>query len=113
MAIKKVSYGYSGTITNHEQQLQALEYIEKGIEVFILSSRDTPEGMYLIADHLGIPHENVFATGDNDKKIQQIEELEVDIHYDTNPYVIENLGDKAVTVEPAKMTNVDIRYIAV
>jgi len=111
MPVTKVSYGYSGCITNHKQQLQAKEYLKEGVEIFILSSREEPEGMLLIADYLGIPHDNVFATGDNDVKIEKIRELRVDVHYDTNPYVIDALGDTAEEVIPAETQNINVKIL--
>jgi len=108
MAVTRVSYGYSGTITNHEQQEQAKKYIKKGVEVFILSSRDDNSPLLLIADHLGLSHDNIFATGDNDVKIQKIIDLQTDIHYDTNPYVLEGVGNIAEEVTPAEMKNIEV-----
>jgi len=111
MPITRVSYGYSGCITNHKQQLQAQEYIKDGVEVFILSSRDDITPLELTADLLGVSHDNIFATGDVDVKIQKIIDLKTDIHYDTNPYVLDGVGNIGEEVIPAEMKTLDVKYI--
>jgi hypothetical protein len=66
--------------------------IEKGAVVYIISARDSKDGMLAVADELGIPHDRVFATGSNKAKVEKILELGISKHYDNNQDVIDELG---------------------
>ncbi len=92
LAVDKVSFDYDGTLSTDAGKEIAKEKIAKGIEVYIISARDNAESMYATADELGIPHENVYATGSNEAKIAKIKELNVNRHYDNNQDVIDAIG---------------------
>lgn len=88
----KISFDYDNTLTQLKVQILAMELIDRGDEVYIISARQHVEPIYRMADKLGIPHSRVFAVGSNPNKIKKIEDLDIQRHYDDNPKVIEELG---------------------
>ena len=89
---QNVSFDYDDTLNTPRGRGLALHELQSGSNVYIISARGNKEGMYPIADELGIPHSKVFATGSNKAKIQKIKDLRIDKHYDNNEDVIDSLG---------------------
>ena len=89
---QNVSFDYDDTLNTPRGRGLALHELQSGSNVYIISARGNKEGMYPIADELGIPHSKVFATGSNRAKIQKIKDLRIDKHYDNNEDVINSLG---------------------
>ena len=89
---QNVSFDYDDTLNTPRGRGLALHELQSGSNVYIISARNNKEGMYPIADELGIPHSKVFATGSNKAKIQKIKDLRIDKHYDNNEDVINSLG---------------------
>lgn len=89
---QNVSFDYDDTLNTPRGRGLALHELQSGSNVYIISARANKEGMYPIADELGIPHSKVFATGSNKAKIQKIKDLRIDKHYDNNEDVIDSLG---------------------
>ena len=89
---QNVSFDYDDTLNTPRGRGLALHELQSGSNVYIISARGNKEGMYPIADELGIPYSKVFATGSNKAKIQKIKDLRIDKHYDNNEDVIDSLG---------------------
>jgi hypothetical protein len=87
----KISFDFDGTLTQPKVRERAQRLIEQGNTVYIISARSDKEGMYEIADSLGIPHDMVFATGSNQDKVAKILSLGINTHYDNNIEVISKL----------------------
>lgn len=112
---QKVSFDYDDTLNTPRGRGLALYELQSGSDVYIISARGNKEGMYPIADELGIPHSKVFATGSNRAKLQKIKDLRITKHYDNNEDVISQLGrvgiqfmcpclDEFVIIEPLNVT---------
>ena len=93
---QNVSFDYDDTLNTPRGRGLALHELQSGSNVYIISARGNKEGMYPIADELGIPHSKVFATGSNRAKIQKIKDLRIDKHYDNNEDVIDSLGSVGI-----------------
>jgi hydroxymethylpyrimidine pyrophosphatase-like HAD family hydrolase len=93
LAAAKVSFDYDGTLTKASAIRKAMELVEKGITVYIISARDSKEGMLKIARRVGIPESRVYATGSNEAKVEKVRELGISTHYDNNADVIKELGN--------------------
>jgi|688.fasta_scaffold12100_3 hypothetical protein len=89
---EKVSFDYDDTLNTPKGRGLAMGEIRSGSEVYIISARGSKEGIYPIADELGIPHDRIFATGSNRLKVQKVKNLRIDRHYDNNEDVIDELG---------------------
>lgn len=88
---QKVSFDYDGTLSTERGKKRAEALISNGAVVYIISARESADGMYGTADKLGIPHSRVYATGSNEAKIQKVKDLNIAIHYDNNTDVINSL----------------------
>jgi hypothetical protein len=91
-ASEKISFDYDGTLSTAEGKAKAKEYIDKGADVYIVSARNSKDGMFAVADELGISHSNVYAMGSNEAKIAKIIELSISKHYDNNQDVVDSIG---------------------
>jgi soluble P-type ATPase len=91
LAITKVSFDYDETLTTAKMMKKAKELIATGINVYIISARHRAVPMFSRADELGIPKGRIYATGSNKAKVEKILELDIDVHYDNNPDIIEAL----------------------
>ena len=98
LAAEKVSFDYDETLTTSKGMKLAINYIERGVDVYIISARQEKDGMLARAKRLGIPESRIYATGSNKAKIEKIKELEITIHYDNNTDVINELGDIGRTI---------------
>jgi hypothetical protein len=88
-----ISFDYDGTLSTKKGKELAANYIKENKAVYIVSARNSKEGMIAVADKLGIPHDRIFATGSNQEKIKKVKELGT-IHYDNNIDVIKELKNK-------------------
>lgn len=89
----KVSFDYDGTLSIDKGKELARRKISEGKTVYIISARDSKEGMLSVAEDLGIPASRVYATGSNTEKIAKIIELNIGTHYDNNEDVIKEINN--------------------
>lgn len=88
----KVSFDYDDTLSTAKGKELAQKEIDNGSTVYIISARDSKDGMLSTAKELGIPESRVYATGSNENKIAKVKELNITRHYDNNQDVIDALG---------------------
>ena len=88
----KVSFDYDDTLSTDRGKALAQDELNSGSTLYIISARQDAEGMYSVADELGIPHSRVYAMGSNSNKIEKIKSLGITRHYDNNADVIKELG---------------------
>lgn len=91
-AATKISIDYDDTLSTSRGKELAKRLIAEGDVVYIISARDSKDGMLSVAKDLGIPESRVYATGSNEAKIQKIKDLGISKHYDNNPDVVKALG---------------------
>jgi hypothetical protein len=91
-AAEKVSYDYDGVLSTDKGKAAAERDIKSGKIVYVISARQSVEGMLSTASTLGIPKGRVYATGSNKAKVEKIKSLGVKVHKDNNPDVIKELG---------------------
>jgi hypothetical protein len=89
---QKVSFDYDDTLNTARGRGLAMGEIRSGSDVYIISARGSKQGIYPLADELGIPHSKIFATGSNQMKVKKIKSLGITRHYDNNKDVIKQLG---------------------
>jgi len=89
--LAKVSFDYDETLSTARGKELAKRAIDNGDEVYIISARQSKEGMLTVADELGIPHDRVFATGSNRAKVAKVKSLGIKNHYDNNSDVVKDL----------------------
>jgi len=87
----RISFDYDNTITQIRLQLLAMQLIEDGNDVYIISARHDDYALLKMADKLGIARNRIFATGSNAAKVEKVKELKITRHYDDNRNVIEAL----------------------
>lgn len=88
----KVSIDYDETLSTERGKELAKRLIDEGKTIYIISARDSKDGMLSTAKELGIPESRVFATGSNKAKIEKVTSLDISKHYDNNSDVIKELG---------------------
>ena len=88
----KVSFDYDDTLSTAHGKELAQQEIESGSTVYIISARNSKEGMLSVANDLGIAESRVYATGSNSAKVDKIKELGITKHYDNNQDVIDAIG---------------------
>lgn len=88
----KVSFDFDDTLNTVKGKELAKKEIESGSTVYIISARDSKDGILQLATELGIQSNRVYATGSNDNKVAKIKELGIVRHYDNNQDVIDMLG---------------------
>ena len=91
MAVKKISFDFDKTLNTKEGKVLAKQLGESGAQLYIISARDNKEGMFDVADQVGIPHFRIYALGNNEVKIFKVKDLGINTHYDNNPDVIKQL----------------------
>jgi hypothetical protein len=91
-AAEKVSYDYDGVLSTDEGKAAAERGVKAGKVVYIISARQSVDGMLSTASTLGIPKGRVYATGSNKAKVEKIKSLGVKVHKDNNPDVIKELS---------------------
>ena len=94
----RVSFDYDGVVTTSSMKQKIRTLIEAGIDVYIISARDSRLDIMNTASLLGVKSSNVFATGSNSEKINTIKRLRIGKHYDNNPNVIKELPGIGVLV---------------
>jgi hypothetical protein len=92
---EKISFDYDGVLSTDAGKQKAMDEIEEGSTVYIISARSDKEGMLGTAKKLGIPASRVFATGSNKAKVQKIKDLGIEKHYDNNQDVINAVNEFA------------------
>ena len=111
----KVSIDYDDTLSTAKGKELAKRLIKEGNTIYIISARHSAQGMYKVADELGIPHSRVYATGSNNQKIDKVKELGIEKHYDNNGDVVKqlkNVGQKFLVNEKFDITNEEQRIIS-
>ena len=93
LAGEKVSFDFDDTLSTQKGLDLALEWKDKGADVYIISAREQKDGMLARANKAGILFSRVYATGSNEAKVKKVKDLEITIHYDNNPDVIKELGE--------------------
>ena len=91
-AAEKVSYDYDGVLSTDKGKAQADRDVKAGKVVYIISARQSVDGMLSTASKLGIPTSRVYATGSNKAKVEKVKSLGIKVHKDNNPDVIKELG---------------------
>lgn len=91
LAATKVSFDFDGTLTKAKVKQKALDLISKGVDVYIISARNSTDGILPTAKKLGIPESRVYATGSNKAKVEKVKELGISTHYDNNIDVVKEL----------------------
>ena len=85
LAAQKVSLDYDGVLSTQRGKILLKKLLTEGVDVYVISSRSNEINVE------GVPPSRVFATGSNKAKIEKIKELGIEIHYDDNPNVVEEL----------------------
>ena len=88
---KKISFDYDDVFSTKKGFDMAVNEKTKGNLVYLISARSSKFNMTERATEAGIPLSRVYATGSNKAKIEKIKELGIDIHYDNNSDVINQL----------------------
>lgn len=106
-ANEKISFDFDDTLNTERGKELAKKKISEGYSVYIISARDNAEGMFKIADELGVPHSRVFATGSNRNKVEKVKQLGIETHYDNNQDVVDDLEGiaKKFVAEPESGEN--------
>lgn len=91
-AAEKISYDYDDVLSTDEGKAAADKDVKAGKVVYIISARQSVDGMLSTASRLGIPKGRVYATGSNKAKVEKIKSLGIKIHKDNNPDVIKELS---------------------
>ena len=91
LSTMKVSFDFDGVLTTSKGIRKAMDLVEKGVIVYVISARREADGILKIAKKIGIPENRVHATGSNQKKIWLIQALNITTHYDNNIEVVRAL----------------------
>ena len=91
LAAAKISFDYDDTFSTQKGFDKAMSLIEDGADVYIISARGEKDGMLARANKAGIPDSRVYATGSNQDKVAKVKELGIEIHYDNNKDVVNQL----------------------
>ena len=81
---ERVSFDFDGTLSTRLGRELARRELKSGSTVYVISARNSKAGMLNVTDALGIPSENVFATGSNLAKVEKIKQLKITKHFDNN-----------------------------
>lgn len=89
----KISFDFDDTLSTSKGQALAKQFIDEGKTVYIITARQRrmSEGVYEIADELGIPHTRIYFTNGADKW-ETIKRLGIGIHYDNNKEQIDKIN---------------------
>ena len=91
-AAEKVSYDYDDVLSTDKGKAQAESDVRAGKVVYIISARQSVDGMLSTVSKLGIPKGRVYATGSNKAKVEKVKSLGIKVHKDNNPDVIKELS---------------------
>lgn len=81
---ERVSFDFDGTLSTRLGRELARRELKSGSTVYVISARNSKDGMLDVTEALGIPAENVFAMGSNLAKVEKIKQLKIQKHYDNN-----------------------------
>jgi len=88
---QKISFDYDGTLSTKKGTKLAKDLIVNN-SVYIISARSSKTGMIDKAREIGIPFNHIYAMGSNEAKIDKIKALKIQMHYDNNNDVLNQLG---------------------
>lgn len=91
LATQRVSFDYDGVLTTVLGKEKLSNEINKGNDVYIISSRSNKVDLITFASRWGIPLTKVFATGSLKGKLDKIKELRIMKHFDNNEDIINSL----------------------
>lgn len=92
MASKKVSFDYDETLSTARGKERLYKHYSDGDTIYVISARDNQSNLEdLVKNIEGVNLLRVYATGSNKNKIEKVKELNIDIHYDNNRNVINEL----------------------
>lgn len=91
MSSERVSFDFDGTLTTDKGKSLLQDYLNKGVDVYIISARHNESQLDTFGMKYNVPGTKIFATGSNKAKVDKIKELGITIHYDNNPDVINEL----------------------
>ena len=114
-ADNKISFDYDDTLSTERGKTLAKRLIAEGNTIYIISARDSKDGMLSTASDLGIPDSRIYATGSNSAKVQKVKELNINKHYDNNADVISELdgiGAKFLESHSFAIVNEEQRIIS-
>jgi len=114
-ADNKISFDYDDTLSTERGKTLAKKLIAEGNTIYIISARDSKDGMLSTASELGIPESRVYATGSNTAKVQKVKDLNINKHYDNNADVIaqlDGIGSKFLESHSFAIINEEQRIIS-
>lgn len=114
-ADNKISFDYDDTLSTERGKTLAKKLIAEGNTIYIISARDSKDGMLSTASDLGIPESRIYATGSNSAKVQKVKDLGINKHYDNNADVIaqlDGIGAKFMEVHSFAIVNEEQRIIS-
>jgi len=114
-ADNKISFDYDDTLSTERGKTLAKRLIAEGNTVYIISARNSKDGMLSTASDLGIPESRVYATGSNTAKVQKVKDLNINKHYDNNADVIaqlDGIGSKFLESHSFAIINEEQRIIS-
>ena len=102
----KVSLDFDGTLSTLPVQRLAYELIQQGVAVYICTARfqagekkvgwDNSD-LFEVADHIGLPRENIIFTGYM-SKTQYLVENDITIHLDDDYMTVKDLNEKSQVI---------------
>lgn len=92
LSFAKISFDVDGVLTTVDGKLKLQQAIDNGDDVYVISARHNKDKIVSMLSEFNIPTSHIFATGSNTLKVEKINELGIDKHYDDNPDVINKLG---------------------
>lgn len=99
-SFSKVSFDWDGVLTTEEGRRFLRNEIQRGNDVYIVSSRHTaPKELQDLIRETGISPTKVYTVGTNVNKIERIKSLGIERHYDDNINVRRELGSIAVNFD--------------
>lgn len=96
LAAEKISFDYDDTFSTQKGFNKAVQLINAGATLYIISARQEKDGMLPRATKAGIPESRVYATGSNKAKVDKVNQLGISKHYDNNADVVKELGSKGI-----------------
>lgn len=94
----RVSFDYDGVVTKQVIRERIKTLIDAGVDVYIISARDSRLDIMNMVLPLGVKGSNVFAVGSNEEKVRTVKRLRINKHYDNNPNVIKQLPGIGILV---------------
>jgi hypothetical protein len=88
----RISFDYDGVLSTARGRNLLKRELSRGYDVYIISARGDKERLIELTKDLGIPENNIYAMGSNLSKITKIKQLNIRLHWDDNPFVVDQLG---------------------